>query len=134
MAKGLFDCTGKVTMVTGGNGGLGLGLVRVEVRGGMETNYRVQGEVEDFLRAMPLLDPDQRHSVHYTATPQGCINKQQAWEVVRSLHDYLQGLGGGSSGSCESGSGSGSETSPTVAPGLVPQPMSVGIITLNRPQ
>jgi NAD(P)-dependent dehydrogenase (short-subunit alcohol dehydrogenase family) len=26
MAKGLFDCTGKVTMVTGGNGGLGLGF------------------------------------------------------------------------------------------------------------
>lgn len=26
MAKGLFDCTGKVTMVTGGNGGIGLGF------------------------------------------------------------------------------------------------------------
>jgi NAD(P)-dependent dehydrogenase (short-subunit alcohol dehydrogenase family) len=26
MANGLFDCTGKVTMVTGGNGGLGLGF------------------------------------------------------------------------------------------------------------
>ena len=26
MAKGLFDCTGKVTMVTGGNSGLGLGF------------------------------------------------------------------------------------------------------------
>ncbi len=26
MASGLFDCTGKVTMVTGGNGGLGLGF------------------------------------------------------------------------------------------------------------
>ena len=26
MANGLFDCTGKVTMVTGGNGGIGLGF------------------------------------------------------------------------------------------------------------
>jgi len=26
MSKGLFDCTGKVTMVTGGNGGIGLGF------------------------------------------------------------------------------------------------------------
>jgi NAD(P)-dependent dehydrogenase (short-subunit alcohol dehydrogenase family) len=26
LAKGLFDCTGKVTMVTGGNGGIGLGF------------------------------------------------------------------------------------------------------------
>ncbi len=26
MTKGLFDCTGKVTMVTGGNGGIGLGF------------------------------------------------------------------------------------------------------------
>ena len=26
MAQGLFDCTGKVTMVTGGNGGIGLGF------------------------------------------------------------------------------------------------------------
>ena len=28
MAKGLFDCTGKVTMVTGGNGGIGLGYAQ----------------------------------------------------------------------------------------------------------
>src|ERR1044072_8970258 len=26
MSKGLFDCTGKVTLVTGGNGGIGLGF------------------------------------------------------------------------------------------------------------
>ena len=26
MVKGLFDCTGKVTLVTGGNGGIGLGF------------------------------------------------------------------------------------------------------------
>ncbi len=28
MATGLFDCTGKVTLVTGGNGGIGLGFAR----------------------------------------------------------------------------------------------------------
>jgi len=28
MAKGLFDCSGKVTLVTGGNGGIGLGFAR----------------------------------------------------------------------------------------------------------
>lgn len=28
MAKGLFDCTGKVALVTGGNGGIGLGFAR----------------------------------------------------------------------------------------------------------
>ena len=26
MSKGLFDCSGKVTLVTGGNGGIGLGF------------------------------------------------------------------------------------------------------------
>ena len=26
MANGLFDCSGKVTMVTGGNGGIGFGF------------------------------------------------------------------------------------------------------------
>ena len=26
MTKGLFDCTGKVSMITGGNGGIGLGF------------------------------------------------------------------------------------------------------------
>ena len=28
MAKGLFDCSGKVTLVTGGNGGIGLGFAK----------------------------------------------------------------------------------------------------------
>ncbi len=28
MSKGLFDCTGKVTLVTGGNGGIGLGFAK----------------------------------------------------------------------------------------------------------
>ena len=28
MAGRLFDCTGKVTLVTGGNGGIGLGFAR----------------------------------------------------------------------------------------------------------
>ena len=35
MSKGLFDCTGKVTLVTGGNGGIGLGFaVGVAKQGG----------------------------------------------------------------------------------------------------
>jgi NAD(P)-dependent dehydrogenase (short-subunit alcohol dehydrogenase family) len=34
MAKGLFDCTGKVTLVTGGNGGIGLGFARGVARMG----------------------------------------------------------------------------------------------------
>ena len=34
MAAGLFDCTGKVTLVTGGNGGIGLGFARGVARMG----------------------------------------------------------------------------------------------------
>ncbi len=34
MAKGLFDCSGKVTLVTGGNGGIGLGFARGIARQG----------------------------------------------------------------------------------------------------
>ncbi|MGL4565350.1 MAG: SDR family NAD(P)-dependent oxidoreductase, partial [Halioglobus sp.] len=34
MTKGLFDLSGKVTLVTGGNGGLGLGFARGIARQG----------------------------------------------------------------------------------------------------
>src|SRR4030095_1754740 len=55
MAKGLFDLTGKVALVTGGNSGLGLGFARgiakqggaVEIWGrNAERNAQAKGELE----------------------------------------------------------------------------------------
>jgi NAD(P)-dependent dehydrogenase (short-subunit alcohol dehydrogenase family) len=57
MAKGLFDLGGKVTVVTGGNGGLGLGFARgIAKQGGAveiwarnaEKNARAKAELEAF--------------------------------------------------------------------------------------
>ena len=38
MAKGLFDLSGKVAVVTGGNGGLGLGFARGIAKQGVTTD------------------------------------------------------------------------------------------------
>lgn len=57
MAKGLFDLTGKVTLVTGGNGGVGLGFARgIAKQGGdvmiwarsAEKNAKAKAELEAF--------------------------------------------------------------------------------------
>jgi NAD(P)-dependent dehydrogenase (short-subunit alcohol dehydrogenase family) len=57
MAKSLFDCSGKVTIVTGGNGGLGLGFARGIARQGgdieiwarsAEKNAKAKAELEAF--------------------------------------------------------------------------------------
>ena len=57
MGYGLLDCTGKVTLVTGGNGGLGLGFARGAAKMGSdiaiwarneEKNARAKAELEAF--------------------------------------------------------------------------------------
>ncbi len=57
MAKGLFDLTGKVALITGGNGGIGLGFARgIAKQGGSvaiwarsaEKNALAKAELEGF--------------------------------------------------------------------------------------
>jgi hypothetical protein len=103
------------------------GLVRLQVEGPMASNVSsaVRQEVELSLRALQRQYCDARCTdaegdgavgpllaqapVHYSGTPQGFINLQQAEVALHALARYLRGLGRGT-------------------------PMSAGIITLNRPQ
>jgi hypothetical protein len=86
------------------------GLCRVRVQGGMMSNYSsvAQDEISAMLSALPLRD---RATVgpRYTGSPQGFVNPQQAVVALGELVSYLRRLPAG-------------------------EPMSVGIITLNRPQ
>lgn len=86
------------------------GLCRVRVHGGMMSNYSsvAQDEISAMLSALPLRD---RAAVapRYTGSPQGFVNPQQAAVALGELASYLRKLPAG-------------------------EPMSVGIITLNRPQ
>ena len=58
MGFGLLDCTGKVTLVTGGNGGIGLGFARGAAKMGSniaiwarnaEKNAKAKAELEEYL-------------------------------------------------------------------------------------
>jgi NAD(P)-dependent dehydrogenase (short-subunit alcohol dehydrogenase family) len=56
MAKGLFDCTGKVTMVTGGNGGLGLGFAMGCAKMGSDIAIWARNEEKSAAAAEKLLE------------------------------------------------------------------------------
>lgn len=56
MAKGLFDCTGKVTLVTGGNGGIGLGFARGVARMGGSLAIWARNEEKNAAAKQDLLD------------------------------------------------------------------------------
>jgi hypothetical protein len=90
------------------------GLVRQEVAGLMESNYVWRAEIEQMLnrrlRRIDSVVAMANEPVRYSATPQGFVNSEQAWRVLEELLAYLDQI---------------------KAEG---RPMSVGIITLNRPQ
>lgn len=56
MAKGLFDCTGKVTLVTGGNGGIGLGFARGVARMGGDVAIWARNAEKNAAARQALLD------------------------------------------------------------------------------
>ncbi len=56
MAKGLFDCTGKVTMVTGGNGGIGLGFALGCAKMGGDVAIWARNEEKNAAAKAELLD------------------------------------------------------------------------------
>ena len=56
MAKGLFDCTGKVTMVTGGNGGIGLGFAMGCARMGGDIAIWARNEEKNAAAKAQLLE------------------------------------------------------------------------------
>lgn len=56
MAKGLFDCTGKVTMVTGGNGGIGLGFAMGVAKMGGDIAIWARNEEKNAAAKTELLD------------------------------------------------------------------------------
>ena len=91
-----------------------VGLVRQEVSGAMESNYAWRSEIEKTInRRLRRLDPVLAMSgthVGYSASPQGFVNSEQAWRVLEALVLYMDEIR---------------------ADG---RPLSVGIITLNRPQ
>jgi NAD(P)-dependent dehydrogenase (short-subunit alcohol dehydrogenase family) len=56
MAKGLFDCTGKVTMVTGGNGGIGLGFAMGVARMGGDVAIWARNEEKNAAAKARLIE------------------------------------------------------------------------------
>ena len=92
------------------------GLVRVRCDGPMESNAGTVADVQAVLCALPWRDADTRP--HYSASPQGFVNVAQAQQSVALLAKYLDDLG-----SAHGGGGGGGG-----------RPMSVGVLTLNRPQ
>jgi len=56
MAKGLFDCTGKVTMVTGGNGGIGLGFAMGVAKMGGDVAIWARNEEKNAAAKAELLE------------------------------------------------------------------------------
>ena len=96
---------------TGCNQGSSAGLIRQQVNGPMESNYNSQRDIQGFInKRLRRLDPTITETVHYSATPQGFVNSEQAWRVLEELTRYMDEIR---------------------ADG---RPMSAGIITLNRPQ
>lgn len=56
MPKGLFDCTGKVTLVTGGNSGIGLGFARGVARQGGDIAIWARNEEKNAAAKAELLE------------------------------------------------------------------------------
>ena len=56
MADGLFDCSGKTTLVTGGNGGIGLGFARGVARMGGDIAIWARDEMKNAAARRELLD------------------------------------------------------------------------------
>ncbi len=56
MAKGLFDCTGKVTLVTGGNGGIGLGFAMGVAKQGGDLAIWARNEEKNAAAKAALLE------------------------------------------------------------------------------
>lgn len=56
MSKGLFDCTGKVTLVTGGNGGIGLGFAKGVAKMGGDVAIWARNAEKNAAARQELLD------------------------------------------------------------------------------
>ena len=94
------------------------GLVRMEVAHGcMESNYGKRDFIERYIRdAVERHCPDSSAPImpSYSCSPQGFVNIAQAESVFADVVKYIRSLGG--------------------TGGEEPQPLSMGVITLNRPQ
>lgn len=65
MAKGLFDCTGKVTMVTGGNGGIGFGFAMGCAKMGGDVAIWARNEEKNAAAKAQLLEAGARRVETY---------------------------------------------------------------------
>lgn len=65
MAKGLFDCTGKVTMVTGGNGGIGFGFAMGCAKMGGDVAIWARNEEKNAAAKVQLLEAGARRVETY---------------------------------------------------------------------
>lgn len=65
MAKGLFDCTGKVTLVTGGNGGIGLGFAMGCAKQGGDVAIWARNEEKNATAKAQLLEAGARRVETY---------------------------------------------------------------------
>ncbi|HEX7854939.1 MAG TPA: SDR family oxidoreductase [Sphingobium sp.] len=65
MSKGLFDCTGKVTLVTGGNGGIGLGFAMGTAKMGGDVAIWARNEEKNAAAKQALLEAGARRVETY---------------------------------------------------------------------
>ncbi len=65
MANGLFDCTGKVTLVTGGNGGIGLGFAKGVAKMGGDVAIWARNEEKNAAAKKELLEAGARRVETY---------------------------------------------------------------------
>jgi NAD(P)-dependent dehydrogenase (short-subunit alcohol dehydrogenase family) len=65
MANGLFDCTGKVTLVTGGNGGIGLGFAKGVAKMGGDIAIWARNEEKNAAAKKELLEAGARRVETY---------------------------------------------------------------------
>lgn len=87
MAKGLFDCTGKVTLVTGGNGGIGLGFAMGTAKMGGDVAIWARNEEKNAAAKQALLEAGARRVETYQ------VDVSSEEQIIKGYEQLLKDFG-----------------------------------------
>jgi NAD(P)-dependent dehydrogenase (short-subunit alcohol dehydrogenase family) len=87
MAKNIFDCTGKVTLVTGGNGGIGLGFARGVARQGGDIAVWARNREKNAAARKELLEAGARRVETYE------VDVASEAEIIAGYERLMKDLG-----------------------------------------